>query len=116
MNDTNQPVVYPKCKCEEGQEADWEHSNETCIGIRPIIRKGIGIILLILAITCFYDAISITIYTEDELFFWGTLLAAFIFTFLSYYIVRVCPIKEVTVSCRNCDFKSIINFKGNHFR
>jgi len=112
MKDTNRHVIYPKCKCEEGQEADWEHSNETCIGIRPIIRKSIGIILSILAITCFYDAISTIIYIEDESFFWGTLIAAFIFTSLAYYILCVCTMKEVTVRCRNCDFKSIINFKG----
>jgi len=46
MKNTNRPVIYPKCRCEEGQEADWEHSNETCIGIRPIIRKGVAIVLL----------------------------------------------------------------------
>jgi hypothetical protein len=112
MKDTNRPVIYPKCKCEEGQEADWEHSNETCIDIRPIIRKSIGIILLILGTICFYDAISTIIFIEDESFFWGTLIAAFIFTFLAYYVLRVCPIKEVTIRCRNCDFKTTINFKG----
>jgi len=111
MKNTNRPVIYPKCRCEEGQEADWEHSNETCIGIRPIIRKGVAIVLLILAITCFYDAISTIIYMEDESIFWGTFIAGSIFMFLSFYIIRLCPIKEVTVRCRNCNFKSIINFK-----
>lgn len=111
MKNSNRPVLYPKCKCEKGQDSDWEHSNETCIGIRPIIRKGIGIILLILAITCFYDATSTIIYTEEESFFWGTLIVAFIFMFLAYYILSVCTLKEVTIRCRNCNFKSTINFK-----
>lgn len=112
MKDTNRPVIYPKCKCEEGQEADWEHSNEICIGVRPIIRIGVGIVLMILALVCFYDAISTIIYIEDESFFWATLIAAFIFTALSYYILRECSLKEVTIRCRNCGFVSIINFKG----
>ena len=111
MKNTNRPVLYPKCRCEEGIESDWEHSNEICIGIRPIIRKAVGIILSILAILCFYDAISSIIYIEDESFFWGTLVAAFVFTFLAYYIITFCSTKEVTIRCRNCDFKRIINFK-----
>jgi len=67
---------------------------------------------MILALICFYDAISTIIYIEDESFFWGTLITAFIFTALAYYILRVCSLKEATIRCRNCDFKAIVNFKG----
>ncbi len=112
MQDTNPPVVYPKCRCEEGKDSDWEQTNETCIGIRPIIRKSVVVILLILAATCFYDAISTIIYIEDESFFWGTLIAAFVFTFLAYYILSVYTIKEITIRCKKCQFETIVYSKS----
>ncbi|WP_372645828.1 hypothetical protein [Ancylomarina sp.] len=111
MKNTNRPVIYPKCRCEEGKESDWEHTNECCIGIHPIIRKGVGLILSILAMICFYDSLSTIIYMEDESFFWATFIAAFAFTYLAYEVLKSRPIKEVTIRCRNCDFKAIINFK-----
>ena len=112
MNNSNQPIVYPKCRCKEGQESDWEHLNETCIGIRPVIRKSFGIILLILAMTSLYEALSTIIYIDDELFFWGMSVSAFIFAGLSYYLLKICSIKEMTIRCKNCGFETTINFKG----
>ncbi len=112
MKDINRPMKYLKCRCVEGQEPDWEHLNESCIGIHLTLRKLIGIILPLLTIFCYYEAITTIIYTEEVFVFCGTLIAAFIFIFSAIYVLRVRTMREVSLRCKKYELETIINFKG----
>jgi len=111
MKKTMHSFAYPNCKCANGQKPNWEHLNETCISTNPFVMKVVGIILLILAIICCYEAVSIILYIENALFFWGMLVSTFTFAILGFNIIRTKPTKEITIRCKNCKFETTINYK-----